>query len=152
VAAPTPQAVGPDVAKLLVVVTLRKGVFEMEMWQRPNSLKRSWDFAFLGRVTRKRGKVMDVESSGDRRSVDICLALITSKQKSTNPSAMFSAGMFSVLVPLLHLRASSESTTATFADETAVVTMDSDPAIASQKLQTDLLAIQNCFKMENEKQ
>jgi hypothetical protein len=24
--------------------------------------------------------------------------------------------------------------------------MDSDPAIASQKLQTDLLAIQNCFK------
>jgi hypothetical protein len=39
-----------------------------------------------------------------------------------------------------------ESTTVTFADDTAVVTMDSDPAIASQKLQTDQLAIQNRFK------
>jgi hypothetical protein len=39
---------------------------------------------------------------------------------------------------------SPESTTATFADDTAVLTMDSDPVIASQKLQskTDL-------KMEN---
>jgi hypothetical protein len=43
------------------------------------------------------------------------------------------------------------STTATFVDDTAVVTMDSDPTIASEKLQTDLLAIQNWFKkMENE--
>jgi hypothetical protein len=39
-----------------------------------------------------------------------------------------------------------ESTTATFSDDTAVVTMDSDPVIASQKPQTDLLAIQNWFK------
>jgi hypothetical protein len=58
----------------------------------------------------------------------------------------------SVLGPLLNLLytadlpTSSESTTATFADDTAVVAMDSDPAIASQKLQTDLLAIQNWFK------
>jgi hypothetical protein len=44
------------------------------------------------------------------------------------------------------LPTSPEYTTATFADDTAVVTMDSDPAIASQKLQTDLLAIQNWFK------
>jgi hypothetical protein len=42
--------------------------------------------------------------------------------------------------------ASPESTTATFADDTAVVAMYSDPAIASQKLQTNLLAIQNWFK------
>jgi hypothetical protein len=40
------------------------------------------------------------------------------------------------------------STTATFADDTAVVAMDSDPAIASQKLQTDLLIKQNWFKNE----
>jgi hypothetical protein len=51
----------------------------------------------------------------------------------------------SVLGPLLcllytaDLPTSPESTTATFADDTAVVAMDSDPAIASQKLQTDLL-------------
>jgi hypothetical protein len=53
----------------------------------------------------------------------------------------------SVLRPLLYLlytadlSASPGSTTASFADNTAVVAMDSDPAIASQKLQTDLLAI-----------
>jgi hypothetical protein len=58
----------------------------------------------------------------------------------------------SVLGPLLYLLytadlpTSPESTTATFADDSAVVAMDSDPAIASQKLQTDLLAIQNWFK------
>jgi hypothetical protein len=54
----------------------------------------------------------------------------------------------SVLELLLYLPTSpeSESTTATFADDTAIVTTDRDPAIASQKLQTDLLAIQNWFK------
>jgi hypothetical protein len=41
---------------------------------------------------------------------------------------------------------SPESATATFAEYTAVVTMDSDPAIASLKLQTDLLEILNWFK------
>jgi hypothetical protein len=54
----------------------------------------------------------------------------------------------SVLEPLLFtadLPTSPESTTATFADDTAVVATDSDPAIASQKLQTNLLAIQNWF-------
>jgi hypothetical protein len=44
------------------------------------------------------------------------------------------------------LLTSPESTTATFADDTAVVATDSDPAIASQKLQTNLLAIQNWLK------
>jgi hypothetical protein len=51
------------------------------------------------------------------------------------------------------LPTSPESTTATIADDTAVVAMDSDPDIASQKIQTDLLAIQDWFKkMENESQ
>jgi hypothetical protein len=55
----------------------------------------------------------------------------------------------SVLGSLLYLLYTADlptspgSTAATFADDTAVVAMDSDPAIASQKLQTDLLAIQN---------
>jgi hypothetical protein len=48
------------------------------------------------------------------------------------------------------LSTSPESTTATFANDTAVVATDSDSAIASHKLQTNLLAIQNWFKkMEN---
>jgi hypothetical protein len=62
----------------------------------------------------------------------------------------------SVLGPLLHLLytaglpTSPGSTTATFAGDTAVVAMESDPAIASQKLQTDLLAIENWFKKNGE--
>jgi hypothetical protein len=60
----------------------------------------------------------------------------------------------SVLGPLLYLlyiadlstSPELEFTTATFADDTAVVAMGSDPAIASQELQSDLLAIQNWFK------
>jgi hypothetical protein len=58
----------------------------------------------------------------------------------------------SVLDPVLYLLYTADlptspgSTTATFADDTAVVATDSDPAIASQTLQTDLFAIQNWFK------
>jgi hypothetical protein len=50
------------------------------------------------------------------------------------------------LVYTADLPTSPQSTTATFANDTAVVAMDSDPAIASQKLQTGLLAIQDWFK------
>jgi hypothetical protein len=55
----------------------------------------------------------------------------------------------SVLGPLFYLLYTADlptspgSTTAIFADDTAVVTMDSDPVIASQKLQTELLSIEN---------
>jgi hypothetical protein len=44
------------------------------------------------------------------------------------------------------LPTSSGSTTATFANDTAVLATDSDPANVSQKLQTNLLAIQNWIK------
>jgi hypothetical protein len=50
------------------------------------------------------------------------------------------------LVHTADLPTSPESTTATFADDTAVVAVDSDPAIPSQKLQTDVLAIQSFKK------
>jgi hypothetical protein len=44
------------------------------------------------------------------------------------------------------LPASPESTTPTFADDTAVLAKDIDPAIASQKLQTNLAVIHNWFE------
>jgi hypothetical protein len=58
----------------------------------------------------------------------------------------------SALWPLLYLLYTADlptspgSTTATFANDTAVVAMDSDPAIASQKPQTDLLAVRDWIK------
>jgi hypothetical protein len=59
----------------------------------------------------------------------------------------------SVLGLLLYLLYTADLYTATFADDTAVVAMDSDPTTASQKLETDQFAIQNWFKkMENESQ
>jgi hypothetical protein len=58
----------------------------------------------------------------------------------------------SVLGPLLYLLymavlpTSPGTLTATFADDTSILTTDSDPAVASQLLQTDLLAIQHWLK------
>jgi hypothetical protein len=45
---------------------------------------------------------------------------------------------------------SPESITANFANDSTVLATDSDPVIASHKLQTNLLAFRNYFKMENE--
>jgi hypothetical protein len=64
------------------------------MWQRLDNLNRSWDFVVLGRVTRNKGRGRCVVPSEDLRAVVICLTLITSKPKSTSPSAMSSAGVF----------------------------------------------------------
>jgi hypothetical protein len=55
----------------------------------------------------------------------------------------------SVLGPLLYLLYTADlptspgTLTATFADDTSILTTNSDPVVASQLLQTDLLAIQN---------
>jgi hypothetical protein len=89
-------AVGPNVAKLLAVVSAFCDLYAstlMEMLQRLESFKRSRDFVVLGRVTRNKGKVIGVEPSGDRRAVDICFTLMTSKPRSTSPSAMSFAGV-----------------------------------------------------------
>jgi hypothetical protein len=58
----------------------------------------------------------------------------------------------SVLGPLLYLLYTADlptspgTLTATFADNTSILTTDSDPVVASQLLQTDLIAIQNWLK------
>jgi hypothetical protein len=64
----------------------------------------------------------------------------------------------SVLWPLLYLffiadlPISPDTTSATFADDTAVIATDIDPAIASSKLQTKLLAIQSWLaKLRNKR-
>jgi hypothetical protein len=57
-----------------------------------------------------------------------------------------------VLGPLLYLLYTADLTTsprtliATFVDDTPILTTDSDPAVASHLLQTDLLAIQQWLK------
>jgi hypothetical protein len=53
---------------------------------------------------------------------------------------------FSTRAQLRGVNRAPTDVTANFADDTAVLATDSDPAIGSQKLQSDLLAIQNWFK------
>jgi hypothetical protein len=64
------------------------------MWQRLGRRKISWDFAVLGKVTRKKGRFIILDSSGGDRRVDvICLTLTTSKPRLTSPSEISSAGV-----------------------------------------------------------
>jgi hypothetical protein len=66
----------------------------IEIWQRFGSLKISWDLAVLDKVMRNRGMFMVVVTSlGDWRVAVICLTLITSKPRLTNPSDMSSSGV-----------------------------------------------------------
>jgi hypothetical protein len=57
-----------------------------------------------------------------------------------------------VLGPLLYLLYTADlptspgNLTATFADDTSILTTDSDPVVAVQLLETDLIAIQNGLK------
>jgi hypothetical protein len=103
---PTPQttgrllAVSPDMADSLAVVTLRETIlgfvspYLSAIWQRLVSLNTSLDFDVLGKVIRKNERfIMDVPSAGDRRVLDICLTLIKSKQRFTNPFELSSAGV-----------------------------------------------------------
>jgi hypothetical protein len=92
VTAPTPRtrgrllAVTPDMTELLAVVALR----EIAILLRLVSLNISWDFDVLDKVIRKRG-MFTVAPARDRRVVDICLTLITSKPMITNPPEISSA-------------------------------------------------------------
>jgi hypothetical protein len=87
-------------AELLENVALREGAL-CSIWLHLDgnvaelgSWKISWDFAVLGKVTRKRGRFNILGSSGgDRRVVVICLKLITSKPRLTNPSQISFAGV-----------------------------------------------------------
>jgi hypothetical protein len=63
------------------------------IWQRLVSLNTSWESEVLGKVIRKSGIfVVVVPVAGDQRVADICLTLIKSKPRFTNPSEMYSAG------------------------------------------------------------
>jgi hypothetical protein len=86
-----------------------------------------------------------------RRSLLVTKSNLRTRHFLVKAEAEYTELQGSVLGPLLyllytaHLSISSESTTAIFADKTAVVATDSDPAIASQKLQTNILTIQDWF-------
>jgi hypothetical protein len=64
------------------------------MWQRLGKVKISCDFAILGKVMRKKDKLMVVVPSADDQSlVVICLTAVMSKPRLFSPSNMVSAGV-----------------------------------------------------------
>jgi hypothetical protein len=65
----------------------------MEMWQRLASLKISCYFGIPVKVIRNKGRLVVVVPLGDRRTVIICLMLMTLKPRFTGPSDMSSAGV-----------------------------------------------------------
>jgi hypothetical protein len=94
-------AVGPDVAKLLAVVTLGEDVFLFISLYLDGNVAESGKFKELYGFCRPwrchkeqgKGKVMFEGPSWGRRAADICLTLMASKPMSTSPSAMSSAGV-----------------------------------------------------------
>jgi hypothetical protein len=77
---------------VLAVVTLVRPVWALyastliAVWLKLVSLYISCDFVFIDEVIRKRGRfTVVVPSEGDRRVVNLCLTLITSKLVFTNP-------------------------------------------------------------------
>jgi hypothetical protein len=91
------RAVSPDMAEFLAVVTLRETSLSLVRLYRDSNMAKACQFEYilgLCKVMRNRGRfTVDVPSAGDRRVADICLTLITSKPRSTNPSEMSSAGV-----------------------------------------------------------
>jgi hypothetical protein len=92
-------AVRPDGVELLAVVTLREtslglvSLFPDCNIVTARQCEYLMDFDALGKVIRNRGIfTVVVPSAGGRRVVDICLTLIISKPRFTNPSPMSSAG------------------------------------------------------------
>jgi hypothetical protein len=65
------------------------------LWQKFGKHNISCTFAILGKVTRKRGRFMILDSAGgDRRVAVICLTQTTSKLRFPSPSEVSSAGVF----------------------------------------------------------
>jgi hypothetical protein len=92
-------AVSPDTAEFLPVVTLRETRLDfirsilIATLQSLVSSNILWDFYVLGKVIMKRVMfAVVVPYAGDERVLDICLTVITSKSRFTNPSDMFTAG------------------------------------------------------------
>jgi hypothetical protein len=94
VPAPAPQTTGwlfavcPDVAELLAVVRALWDLYAsilIAMWQRLGRWKISWDFAVLGKVTRKRGRFIILDSSGGDRRVVVMMNSIFSDITTCRP-------------------------------------------------------------------
>jgi Na+/pantothenate symporter len=70
----------------------------MAVWQRMDSSNSFWDLVALGRIARNKGMVTCVPFS-ERRMVDSCVTLTTSKLRFPSLSAMSSAGVLLDRVP-----------------------------------------------------